>query len=60
MSFAYYVCCIYTNAHPTNLITEANAMNPDQTAPKGAVSSGSILIEICMHLHNKYEFYTLF
>ena len=28
------------------LITEANTMNPDQTAPKGAVWSGSILFAI--------------
>ena len=34
---AYYICCVYSNALQTNSITEANTMNPDQTAPKGAV-----------------------
>ena len=29
--------CLYTNALWTNLIMDANIMNPDQTAPKGAV-----------------------
>ena len=37
MLSAYYVCCIYSKVLKTNLITEANTMNPDQTAPKGAV-----------------------
>ena len=27
----------YSNALQTNFIIEANTMNPDQTAPKGAV-----------------------
>ena len=34
---AYYVCCcccIYSNALQTDLTTEANTMNPDQTTPK--------------------------
>ena len=34
MSSAYYICCIYSNAFQTNFITEANNINPDQTAPK--------------------------
>ena len=35
MSSANYVC--YTNTLPTNLIMEANTMNPNQTAPEGAI-----------------------
>ena len=45
MASAYYVCCIYSK-HTSDLIMEANTMNPDQTAPKGAVWSGSILFAI--------------
>ena len=40
---AYNVCCKYLNPLKNSLILEANSMNPDQTAPKGAVWSGSIL-----------------
>ena len=43
MSSAYYLCCKYSDALQTNFIMEANTMNPDQIAPKGAVWSGSIL-----------------
>ena len=32
--------------HETTFIIEANTMNPDQTAPKGAVWSGSLLFAI--------------
>ena len=31
---AYYICGIYSNALQTKFITEANTMNPDQTAQK--------------------------
>ena len=34
---ASYICYIYSDALQTYYITEANTMNPDQTAPKGAV-----------------------
>ena len=34
---AHYVCCIYSNEFQIFFITEANSMNQDQTAPKGAV-----------------------
>ena len=37
MLSALYVCCLYSNTFQTNFITQANTMNPDQTAPKGAV-----------------------
>ena len=37
MLSAEYVCCIYSNAFYTILIMEATNMDPDQTAPKGAV-----------------------
>ena len=46
MSSACYVYFIYTNALSTNFITEANTMNPDQTAPLGAVWSGFIVFAI--------------
>ena len=29
---AYYIWCIYSDAHETNFIMEANTVNPDQTA----------------------------
>ena len=37
MLSAYYICSIYSNALQANFIMDANTMNPDQTAPKGAV-----------------------
>ena len=46
MLSAYYICCIYSNALQNTFVMEANTMNPDQTAPKGAVWSGSILFAI--------------
>ena len=39
---AYYICCIYL----IPFTVEANTTAPDQTAPKGAVLSGSILFAI--------------
>ena len=33
----FHVCCIHSIALQTNFITEANTMNPDQTAPNAAV-----------------------
>ena len=35
--FFLFLICVYSNALQTNFITEANTMNPDQTAPLGAV-----------------------
>ena len=43
ISFAYYECCIYSNALQTNFIVESNTMNPDQTP---LVWSGFILFVI--------------
>ena len=37
MPSAYYTFCIHLNALQKTFIMEANTMNPDQTAPKGAV-----------------------
>ena len=38
MSFGFYVCCSNIQAHfRVDFIKEANTMNPDQTAPLGAV-----------------------
>ena len=37
MLSAYYVHFMYLNAFQTIFITEADTMNSDQTAPKGAV-----------------------
>ena len=34
---AYYFCCVNSNALQNTFSMEANTMNPDQTAPKGAV-----------------------
>ena len=43
MLSAYCTCCMYLNALKTNMIMEANTMNPDQTAPSW---SGFI---VCFH-----------
>ena len=45
MSFNY-TCYVYSNEIQTNFFMDANTMNPDQTAPKGAVWSGVILFAI--------------
>ena len=37
MLSAYYFCCINSNALQNTFSMEANTMNPDQTALKGAV-----------------------
>ena len=37
----YYVCCINLDALKTTFIMEANTVNPDQSAPKGAAWSAS-------------------
>ena len=37
MLSACYICCINSNALQHTFTLEANIMNPDQTAPKGAV-----------------------
>ena len=37
MLSAYHLYCVYSNALQNTLTIEANIMNPDQTAPKGAV-----------------------
>ena len=43
---AYFVCCTYSKFTPDYFTKEANTMNPDQTAPKGALLSGSIVFAI--------------
>ena len=42
----YYVCRMYSNALQITFIMEASTMNPEQTAPKGAVCSGLIVFAI--------------
>ena len=42
----YYICCIYSNSLKNTFTMESNSMNPDQTAPKGAVWSGPILFAL--------------
>ena len=37
MLFSYSICCKDSNKLQKILTMEANTMNPDQTAPKGAV-----------------------
>ena len=37
MLSAYYVCYKISNVFKTTFIMISNTMNPDQTAPKGAV-----------------------
>ena len=46
MLSAYYVCCIFSNEIQNTFTLEANTMNPDKAAPKGAVWSGFILFAI--------------
>ena len=40
MSSAYVVCCIFLQTFQTYFCIPANSVDPDQTAPKGAVWSG--------------------
>ena len=42
----FFFSCIYSNAYRLFLIMKVNTMNPNQTAPKGAFWSGSILCAI--------------
>ena len=46
MSSAEIVCCKYLPNITDELSIEANSMAPEQTAPKGAVWSGSTLFAI--------------
>ena len=39
----FNICCIYSDALQNIFTMEANTLDPDQTAPSGAVWSGSIL-----------------
>ena len=43
---AFYVCCIYSSALQARFFMKENNMNPDQTAPLGAVCSGSRLFAV--------------
>ena len=43
--FAFDICCIYSSVFRLDFIIDANTMNPDQTAPRGAGSS-----LICVHI----------
>ena len=43
MTSAEVICCIYLLTLLTNVSVEANSVEPDQTAPVGAVWSGSTL-----------------
>ena len=43
MSSVYVVCWIFLQTFQTYFYIPANSVNPDQTAPKGAVWSGSTL-----------------
>ena len=43
MSSVYVVCWIFLQTFQTYFCIQANSVDPDQTAPKAAVWSGSIL-----------------
>ena len=43
MSSVYVVCWIFLQTFQTFFCIQANSVDPDQTAPKGAVWSGSTL-----------------
>ena len=44
MSSVYVVCWIFLQTFQTYFCIQANSMDPDQTAPRGAVWSGSTLL----------------
>ena len=44
MSSVYVVCWIFLQTYQTYFCIQANSVDPDQTAPKGAVWSGSTLL----------------
>ena len=46
MSSVYVVCCKYLPSITAELSIEANSVDPEQTAPIGAVWSGSTLFAI--------------
>ena len=50
MLSAFYICCIDSTANQITMIIDANTMDPDQTARRGAVmvGSGSILFAITL------------
>ena len=50
MPSALYICCIYSNVLKIYFITDANTMNPDQTAPKG---SNLIWVHIVCNIGHK-------
>ena len=43
MSSVYVICWIFLQTFQTYFCIQVNSMNPDQTAPRGAVWSGSTL-----------------
>ena len=43
MSSVYVVCWIFLQTFQTYICIQANSVDPDQTAPRGAVWSGSTL-----------------
>ena len=43
MSSVYVVCWIFLKTFQTCFCVQANSMDPDQTAPRGTVWSGSTL-----------------
>ena len=43
MSSVYVVCWIFLQTFQTYFCIQANSVDPDQTAPRGAVWSGSTL-----------------
>ena len=44
MSSVYVVCWIFLQTFQTYFCIQANSVDPDQTAPRGAVWSGSTLL----------------
>ena len=43
MPSVYVICWIFLQTYQTYFCKQANSVDPDQTAPKGAVWSGSTL-----------------
>ena len=56
MLSTYYICCIFSKTLWNTFTMEANTMNPDQTAPTGAVWCGSMLFAIKVtKIHSRWE-----
>ena len=55
-NFVYVVCWIFLQTFQTYFYIQANSVNPDQTAPRGAVWSGSTLFaKMTFKIPNRWQ-----